>query len=151
MKARLLDCKDPESWRLMPYFLVRVGMYASTGDDDDPVALINELGQDFISAKPRWFKCAFVGDEGRLVGHILALADGAMHKVWHMKFDVPMTRDERREFDALTFDWAQKMGCTKSESWVENDAQARRLQIYYGYKRDKIRMRKVLQCESTEK
>ena len=113
------------------------------------MALVNELGQDFLTAKPRWFKCAFMSEDGQLVGHILALADGAMHRVWHMKFDLPMTRDERREFDTMVFGWARDMGCTKSESWVDDDAQARRLQIYYGYKRDKIRMRKALQCEST--
>ena len=130
----------------MPGFLVRVFGYAG---EDDPIALVNEIGLDFLAAKPRWFKGAFIADDGQLVGHILALADGPMHRVWHMKFDVPMTRDERKEFDDLVFGWAREMGCTKSESWVDDDAQARRLQIYYGYKRDKIRMRKALQCEST--
>lgn len=116
---------------------------------DDPNDITNEIGRDFLLASPRWFKAGFIDDRGVMVGHLLSSVEGKILHVWHMKFDVPMTRLERKEISELLFDWGRGNGCTESESYVDTEAQARRLQIFYGYKRHKILMRKALKCEST--
>ena len=129
----------------MPDFLIRVGKFAARpGSDDTPSDLANAIAADFTAPMPIWLKAAFTTDDDDMVGHILAMADGPMLRVWQMEFDQPLPARDRAEFFRIHTEWAKARGCTQSEAWVENQAQARRLQIFYGYKQDKIRLRRAL-------
>jgi hypothetical protein len=137
---------------IMVDVLERIAEFCREGNDDSDPAILSKVVWDDFS-KPieeRFFAVIVAVHEGKVIGHLLAVRDFYCGKCFVVVKQFSIDKYAgiprgllRAGFDMLA-DWANLHMAVEMRALVPTDAHARRLEIFYGFKRHRIMMSKEI-------
>ncbi len=141
-----LRMSEFRAWALFPYAAKRCADFCAKYDSDaDPAEMVKQVQQAFMY--PGQASLLVLLRDGRTVGHLLVTMENwfgtKMATVIQYETDEPVPRAVQMGWLEWFEDWARERGAKFFQCLTRNEDLARVFQRY-GYKRERILMRKPL-------
>ena len=139
------------AWKVMPEVLRRMARFCAAQDtESDPEILCDVVKKDFVEAddKRNFAIMVALDPDDQVIGHLLALRETYCKKQYINVLQFALDKGIPAGLLQAAFtkleDWGNLHMAVEVRAWVKTEAQARRLQIFYGFERYRIQLRKEL-------